>query len=92
VHSGASEARNVDALFFMLGWDQYIFNKKRTETCYAELVFLPSVGSVGRVVHSGASEVRNIDALFFLLGWDRYDFHKKCTGTCYIELVSLHLV
>jgi hypothetical protein len=28
VHSGASMARNIEALFFMLGWDQYRFHKK----------------------------------------------------------------
>jgi hypothetical protein len=27
VHSGASELRNINTLFFMLRWDQYRFNK-----------------------------------------------------------------
>jgi hypothetical protein len=39
VHSGASRARNVEALFFMLGWDRYGFHKKHAWTRYAELVF-----------------------------------------------------
>jgi hypothetical protein len=55
VHSGAAEARNGDALFFMLGYDRYGFNKKRVRTRYAELMFLHLVGSMGHVVHSGAS-------------------------------------
>jgi hypothetical protein len=56
VHSGASGAGNVIALFFMLGWDWYGFDKKRTGTRYAELLFLHLVGSVGHIMHSGASE------------------------------------
>jgi hypothetical protein len=55
VHSDASGARNIDALFFMLGWDPYRLHKKRADTRYAELVFLHLVGSTGDVVHSGVS-------------------------------------
>jgi hypothetical protein len=55
VHFGASEARNVDTLFFLLRWDQYRFDKKCIGTRYAELLFLYPVGSVGHIVHFGAS-------------------------------------
>jgi hypothetical protein len=55
VHFGASGARNIDALFFILGWDQYGLHKKRAGTRYAELVFFHPVGFVGHVVRSGAS-------------------------------------
>ncbi len=55
VHFGASRARNVDTLFFMLRWDQYGFDKKCIGTRYAELLFLHLVGSVGHIVHFGAS-------------------------------------
>jgi hypothetical protein len=39
VHSGASGARNIDARFFMLGWDWYGFDKKRIRTRCIQLVF-----------------------------------------------------
>jgi hypothetical protein len=74
-------ARNVIALFFKLGWDRYGFDKNCAETCYDELVFLHSAGSMGHVLHSGASRERNVTTLLLMLGWDRYGFEKKCVGT-----------
>jgi hypothetical protein len=52
-HPGASGARNVIALFFILWWDRYGFDKKHTRTRYVKYVFLHPVGSAGYVVHSG---------------------------------------
>jgi hypothetical protein len=81
VHSSASGAGKVGALFFMLGWVQCYFHKEHDGTRYSKLVFLHSVGYVGHVLHSGASWPRNVDALFFMLGWGRYRFHKKRRDT-----------
>jgi hypothetical protein len=91
VHSGASGARNIDTLFFMLGWDRFGFNKNRVRTHYVELVFLYPVGAAAPIAHSVSSGARNVDALFFMLRWERYGFQKKRVGTCYTELVFLHL-
>jgi hypothetical protein len=51
VHCSVSGVRNTDALFVMLGWDQYGFDKKHIRTRYAKLVFLHPVGSTGHLVH-----------------------------------------
>jgi hypothetical protein len=87
VHSDVSRTRNIDALFFMLGWDRCCFYKKCTGTCYVELVFLHQVAYPGHVVHAGASGPRNVDAPFFVLKWDRYKFHKRRAGTRYAKVL-----
>jgi hypothetical protein len=75
----------------MLGWDWYRFDKKCVGICYAELVFLHPVGSVGHVVFFGASRARNVDAHFSCSG-GRCGFLRKRDGTRYAEPVFLHLV
>jgi hypothetical protein len=52
VHSCSFGLRNINALFFLLGWDQCGFHKKRTGTHYAELLFFHPVGSACHVVNS----------------------------------------
>jgi hypothetical protein len=39
VHCGVSGAQIVNALFFLLGWDRYRFQKKCIDPHYAKLVF-----------------------------------------------------
>jgi hypothetical protein len=93
LHSGVFGARNIDALFVIVGWDRYGLHIKRIGTCYTELVFLHPLQCTGLIVHSDASGARNVNALFFLLWWDRYRFHKKKRGRIhYATLVLLHLV
>jgi hypothetical protein len=73
-------------LFFMVGWDRYGLNKKCSGTCYNDLVFLYSLGSVGHVVHSSASGPQNIDALFFMHGWECAVCRKDTPGHVMLKL------
>jgi hypothetical protein len=92
VHSGSFRAQNVDALFFMLGWDRYGLRKKHVGTRYAKQLFLHPMGTTGPIVHSGVPGVQNIDALFLMIGWDQYGFDIKRIGTRYTELMFSHPV
>jgi hypothetical protein len=76
----------------MLGWAQCGFHRKCAGTCYAELVFLHLMGSVGHEVHSGVAGAQNVDALFFMLRTARCSFHKKCVSTRYTKLMFLYPV
>jgi uncharacterized membrane protein YsdA (DUF1294 family) len=69
VYSGASEVRNINALFVILGWDRYRFHKKHIRARYAELGLLHLVGSAGHIVQSSAFRSQNVDTLFFMLVW-----------------------
>jgi hypothetical protein len=80
VQSGASGARNVDTLFFMLGWDRYGFHKSCARTCYVELSFLHPAGSAGNIVHFGASGERIVDTLFLSSGGTGTDLTKSASG------------
>jgi hypothetical protein len=48
----------------MAEWDCYGYEKKRTGTHYAELVFLHPVGSAIHMVHFVVFGARNVDPLF----------------------------
>jgi hypothetical protein len=81
MHSSASGAQNINAIFFMLGWARCRFHQKHTRTRYTKLVFFHPVRSVGHVVHSSVLRARNVATLFYMLEWDRYGFHKNRVGT-----------
>jgi hypothetical protein len=86
VHFGASSARNVDALFFMIVWASCCFIKKRTGTRCSELVFCYPVGSACHAVNSGAYMERNIDALFSSSGGPSAISIKSVTGHVTLNL------
>jgi hypothetical protein len=68
VHSGASGAQNVIALFLMLEWSRCGFHKKSVRARYVKLMFLHPMGSASHIMHSRASGARNVNASFFMLG------------------------
>jgi hypothetical protein len=78
-HSIVSRMQNVDALFFMLGWDGYGFHKKRAGALYAKLVFLHPVGSVSHVVHS-VHPGRETSMHYSCLGGTGLDSRKSAPG------------
>jgi hypothetical protein len=90
VDFGVFGPRNIDILFFMLGWARCGFHKKRAGTRYAKLVCLHLVGSTSHVVHSGASECEISMHYFSCLGGGPSAASiKKRTGTHYSELMFL---
>jgi hypothetical protein len=80
MHFGVSGAQNDDALFFMLWWDQYVFDKRLTRPCYTELLFLNLVGSAGHVVHSGASKRETLTHYFSCSARTGTDTTKSTPG------------
>jgi hypothetical protein len=48
----------------MLGWDRYIFHKKRAMTRDTELALLLPVGLAGHIVHSSAPRAWNVKHYF----------------------------
>jgi hypothetical protein len=89
VHSGASGARNIRAVFFLHGWDRYGLYKKSAGTCYAELVFFASSGFCRlRSKFWCVRGAKHRHTIFHVR--PRCGFQKKHPRTHYAELVLLH--
>jgi hypothetical protein len=84
--------RNIDAPFFMLGWDRYILHKKMHLHILRRTSIFASVGISGSRSAFRCIRARNVDTLFFMLKCDQYRFHKKRAGTRYTKLVFFHPV
>jgi hypothetical protein len=77
VHSVAFGMLNVDALFFLLEWDEYGFYKKRDGTHHAKLVLLHLMGYAGHVVHSAHSGHETSTHYFSCLGGTSMDYKNN---------------
>jgi hypothetical protein len=88
VHSGGIETQKIDAIFFMLGWDRYGFDKRRIGTRYTELVLLHPVGSTSHVLHSVAYGMPNVNTLFSCLGGTKSDSIKSAHGHVTLNMYS----
>jgi hypothetical protein len=89
LHCGASEKRNVEALFLGSPGTVMGFIKRPPGHVTPNLCFASS-GIFGHVLHFGVSGSRNVNTLFFMLESAQCNFHKKCAGTRYVIFVFLH--
>jgi hypothetical protein len=87
VHCVLSGARNIDTLFFMLGWDWYEFQKKRTETSYADLVSCIHYGFQKK--HDGTRYTKL--AFLYLVGSAGYIVHSDAFGKLNVDALLLML-
>jgi hypothetical protein len=85
LHCIVSSTQNVNALFFMLGWNRSALCSVRC-TKHRRTIFHAWVGLVR--IRKKRAETSYVD----LVSCIDYGFQKKHDGTCYTELVFLHLV
>jgi hypothetical protein len=90
VHSGASEARNVETQIFMLGLHRYGFHKNCNGTRYVELLFLHPVGSARHVVHSVRLRHETSMHYFSCSGGTSTDLTKSASGHVGPNFCFLH--
>jgi hypothetical protein len=86
VHSVASKARNINALFSSSGGTESDSRKSVGDMLCRTCVFLHPMGFAGHVVHSDAFRAQKDDTLFFMLMWAQCTFHKKHAGKHYAKL------
>jgi hypothetical protein len=91
VHSDASIAQNISALFFMLGTAQYIFKKSAPGTLRQTCVFA-SGGICGSRSAFRCDWGMRCRCTFFRLRWDRCGFQKKAHQDTLCRTCGLHSV
>jgi hypothetical protein len=89
LHYGASGTRNVDALFFFLGWDRYALHKIVLGHLTLNLCFASggTYRSRGAFLSLRGAKPR---CTIFRARAGLARFHKKHVGTSYVELLFLY--